>query len=162
MTRRGRLRLWLTAGAFVLGLVATLLMIRNPSEPFTRAVFEAARQRWRESGIEDYHMRYRMNGSDYVVTVRDGIVTDVTVDGREPHTTNLQTYGMDGLMDVLALELENLQDANGPFGDQAKTIIARVHFHPKLGYVERYLRSSGGMGRGAAVELLEFTAGKRP
>ena len=33
----------------------------------------------------------------------------------------------------------------------------RVRFNPKLGYVERYLRSSGGHGRGASIEIIEFS-----
>jgi len=84
-------------------------------------------------------------------------VDQATVDGRPPTTTDLNAYSVDGLFDTLEQELDNLTDPAGPFTGQAGTVMMRVRFNPEFGYVERYLRSSGGHGRGASIELLEFT-----
>lgn len=157
MSQRFKVKWGWMAAAFVVGLALAFLWLRQPTQPFTRERFETARERWREAGIDSYHLRYRMNASIYGVTVRDRIVTEVTVDGRAPHGGNRRLYSMDGLFETLQLELDNLTDPGGPFGAQADSVIARVHFHPTLGYIERYLRTSGGAGSGAAIELLEFT-----
>jgi hypothetical protein len=53
--------------------------------------------------------------------------------------------------------LENSTDPAGPFAGRAETVLMRVRFNRELGYVERYLRSSGGQGRGASIEMIEFT-----
>jgi hypothetical protein len=54
------------------------------------------------------------------------------------------------------MELENLADPAGPFAGRAESVLARVRFNPDLGYPERYLRSAGGFGRGADIQVLEF------
>ena len=64
---------------------------------------------------------------------------------------------MDGLFDTLEQELDNSTDPAGPFAGRAETVLMRVRFNHALGYVERYLRSSGGQGRGASIERVEFT-----
>lgn len=144
--------------AFVIGLTAVLLVIREPTEPLTIELLASARQRWRLVKIADYDLRYRMHGSEFAVRCRDGSVIECLVDGSPAMSRELSNYGMEGLFDILELELENLSDPNGPFGHQTRNIIVRVRFHDQLGYLERYLRS-GGMGRGATIELLSFRSG---
>ena len=97
-----------------------------------------------------------MHGSEYAIEWRDGIVEQASVDDRPPTTTDLNAYSLDGLFDTLEQELDNLTDPAGPFAGHAGTVLMRVRFNPKLGYVERYLRSSGGHGRGASIEMIEF------
>jgi hypothetical protein len=141
--------------AFVIGLVAFLLVVREPTVPLTAEGLSDARWRWREAAVRDYEIRYRMQTSEFAVRVRGGTVIEATVDGRPVTSADLGSYGVEGLFDVLELDLENLSGPNGPFAGQFGNVIVRVRFHETLGYVERYLRS-GGMGRGASIELVEF------
>ena len=144
--------------AFVVASTATLLAFRQPTEALTATALSDARDRWRDSGISSYRSRFRMNGATYDIEVRGGIVTTALVDGRPARSSSLYSYSVPGIFDTLELELENLADPRGPFAGRAGNILARVRFNDELGYVERYLRSSGGFGRGASIELVEFHA----
>ena len=157
MRRTTRTNLILMGAAFLVGAGGAALWFREPMVPLTREVLAAARQRWHAAGVRGYAVRYRMHGSEYAIEWRDGIVEQATVDGRPPTTTDLNAYSIDGLFDTLEQELDNLTDPAGPFAGQAGTVLMRVRFNPSLGYVERYLRSSGGHGRGASIEMIEFT-----
>lgn len=146
----------LMSAAFVVSSGGAILWYREPMIPLTREVLAAARQRWRAAGVRGYAVRYRMNGSEYAIDWRDGIVERASVDQRPATTADLNAYSIDGLFDTLEQELDNLSDPAGPFAPQAGTVLMRVRFNPKFGYVERYLRSSGGHGRGASIEMVEF------
>jgi len=162
VTGRTRLNLTLAAGAFTVAAVATLVALREPMEPLTRAALDAARRRWREAGIADYDLTVRMNGSRYEVEVRGHIVTKAMVDGRPPSTADVAAYSVDGLFDTLRLDLDNRDDPAGPFAGRGSSLVMRVRFNAALGYVERYLRSSAGQGRGGAIELIRFTRVYQP
>lgn len=131
---------------------------REPTEVLTTEALTAAVQRWREGDVRDYRMRFDMHGSLYKVEIRRGIVETATVDGNPLRSADPGAYSVDGLFETLELELENRSDPRGPFVGQARTMVMRVRFNKELGYVERYLRSSGGMGRGASIVMLEFEA----
>ena len=145
-------------GAFVVGLGVAVLILREPTEPLTADSLHAARQLWREAAIDDYTLRYRMHGSEYAVIVRDDIVTEVTVNGQTPTSVDYRAYDVSGLFDTLEAEIENVTDPHGPFGGRPGAVLMRVRFNARLGYIERYLRSAGGHGRGAAIELIDFSA----
>lgn len=146
------------AVAFVIGLTAFLFVVREPTEQLTIELLASARQRWRLAKIGDYDLRYRMHGSDYAVRCREGTVIETQVDGSPAMSHDLSYYSVEGLFDILELDLENLADPNGPFAGQTQNIIVRARFNREFGYIERYLRS-GGMGRGAAIELISFRSG---
>ncbi len=141
---------------FCLGAVLTLIYFREPTVPFTREATEDARRVWTQGGIKSYAAAYRMNASLYEVTVRNDLVESVAVDGVTPNATNLQTYSVSGLFDLLELELSNLSDSKGPFGPSGSMIVARVRFHPQWGYPERFLRAGGGTGQNATIEMVRF------
>jgi hypothetical protein len=149
----------LMLAAFGLGAAGALFWLREPMEPLTREALAAARQRWRSAGISDYELRYRMQASAYVVRFRNGIVHDVKVNDKVPTSGNWSAYGVEGLFEMLGQELDNAADPAGPFAG-GKAILLRVRFHPQRGYVERYLRSSGGGARGAAID--QVTLRPRP
>jgi len=157
MSRRTRTNLLLTCAAFFAGVGAAILWYREPMAPLTRELLAAARQRWRDAGVSSYAIRYRMHGSEYAIQCRNGIVEQASVDDRPPSATDLNAYSVDGLFDTLEQELDNLSDPTGPFAGHAGTVMMRVRFNPKFGYPERYLRSSGGHGRGASIEMVVFT-----
>lgn len=129
---------------------------REPTETLTTEALTAARLRWLAGDVADYRMRFDMHGSLYEVEVRRGIVETATTDGNPIRSADPGAYSVDGLFETLELELENRADPRGPFAGQAATMVMRVRFNKELGYVERYLRSSGGMGRGASIVMLEF------
>jgi len=141
--------------AFLVGLVGALRVMREPMEPLTPVVVRDAARRWRDEGIVDYDLRYRMHGSEYRVAVRGGLVTELLVDGRAALTADPGAFSVEGLFHLLELELENLTDPRGPFSGGGHKILARVRFNHKLGYLERYLRT-GGTVRGMVIELSAF------
>lgn len=144
-------------GAFGAGLIVAIVATRDPLDALTPELLSAARDRWQSAAIDDYDLRYAMHGSDYDVQVRGGIVTDATVDGQPPRNANLGDLSMDGLLRVVQMECDALTDQSGPFASGSQGVIARVRFHPELGYLERYLRSGGGFGQSAAIDV-EFFA----
>lgn len=160
MNWSARTNIKLAAVAFVIGLAAFLLIIREPTEQLTIELLASARQRWRQAKIADYNLQYRMHGSEYAVRCRGGAVIEAQVDGNPAMSRDLSNYSVEGLFDILELDLENLADPNGPFGGQTQHVIVRVRFHREFGYVERYLRS-GGMVRAGAIELISFRSGSR-
>ncbi len=150
-----RANVLLMVAAFAMAAAGAILWLREPVTPLTREGLAGARQRWRESGIASYELRYRMHGSEYAVRTKSRIVEDVAVNGQVPTSGNWSVYGVEGLFDTLAQELDNAADPAGPFAG-GKAILLRVRFHPELGYVERYLRSSGGGARGASLDQVNF------
>lgn len=146
----------LAASTFAVAAAVMLLMARVPTEPLTTEVLRAARQRWRTAPVANYRIHFEMHGSVYDVKVRGGIVETATADGNPIRSADPGAYSVVGLFETLELELENRSDPRGPFAGQAETMVMRVRFNKELGYVERYLRSSGGMGRGASIVMLEF------
>lgn len=144
--------------AFVIGLTVFFFVLREPTEKLTIELLASARQRWRLAKIADYDLRYRMHGSEYAVRCRGQAVIETQVDGNPAMSRDLSNYSVEGLFGILELDLENLADPNGPFGPAAQHVIVRVRFNREFGYIERYLRS-GGMSRGAAIELISFRSG---
>lgn len=151
-----KINLALALSTFIITAVVMLFIARESTEPLTTEALRSAMQRWQAGDVSDYRIRYEMHGSLYDVNVQDGIVMTATADGKPIRSAEPGAYSVDGLFQTLELELENRSDPRGAFARQATTIAMRVRFNEKLGYIERYLRSSGGMGRGASIVLLEF------
>lgn len=153
---RGRRNILIAFAAFGVGMFGAIIYLREPTQPLTPQALDAARKHWRESGIRAYAARFRMNAGLYEVRCRDGIVEELTVDGRITNAAEVRSYSVEGLFDLLELEIVNLNDTKGPFGPNAPNLMARVRFNAEFGYPERYIRSGSGMGRGASIEMLEF------
>ena len=156
MKKSTRTNFLLAVSAFLIATAAMVFVSREPTEPLTTGALAAATQRWRAASVSNYRMRFDMHGSIYDVEVRRGIVESTTVDGNPSRSADPGAYSVEGLFETLGLDLENRSDPRGPFAGRAKTMAMRVRFNEQLGYVERYLRSSGGMGRGASIVMLEF------
>lgn len=142
--------------AFACGLSIGFILIREPMEPLTAAALERAQERWHEAGVTSYSTRYQLNADSYEVTVDDRIVTSIRVNGQPPTTSDLRNYTVEGLFRVLEMEIENMTDPSGSLALQKNALLARVRFNKERGYVERYLRSSSGIGRSASIQVLEF------
>jgi hypothetical protein len=151
-----RRHLLIGMAAFAGGLVFGLLLIREPMAPLTAENLAAARERWHAAGITSYSIRYKLNADLYEVVVEDRIVTSARVNGQPPISPDWRSFTVEGLFRVLEMELENMTDPGGAMASQKDAILARVRFHHELGYVQRYLRGSAGMGRPASIRVLEF------
>ena len=146
-----RRNLIIAIAAFLAGLLATLLCLREPTVPLNEESLAQARAQWRNAGIRSYEARYKMHGSLYEVRVRNSLVEDFLVNGQTPSIAQVGAYSMDGLFDTLQTELENITDESGPLG---ANVVARVRFDDRLGYPQRYIRSGGGLSRGSSLEML--------
>ncbi len=156
MTRSTRFRLAIWAGSFGAGLVLAFFILREPVDVLTRGALSAAQEKWEQSHVTDYDLRYRMHGSEYEIKVRDGVVVEARVNDRPPTSADWQVYSMDGLFETLGQELDNLENPTGPFAGRGGAVLLRVRFHPEFGYVERFLRSGTGPARSVAIEMLQF------
>lgn len=139
--------------AFVVGGCGAILYLREPTEPLSPESLARARTHWQESGIQSYDVKYTMGGSLYEVRVRNGLVAELLVNKQVPTVAQPGAYSIPGLLDTLAAEWENKNDASKPFGDN---VVARVRFHRQWGYPERYVRGGTGVSRGGKIEMLEF------
>jgi hypothetical protein len=153
MLRSPRNVIALVFSGFAVGIAIALFMLREPTEPLTAKSLQEARDRWKAAGIKNYDMSYRMHGSVYGIQVRAGIVSDVRVNGLAPTSTDWKTYSVDGLFDILGMDLESFRTPTNQVG--GPQVIMRVRFHPQLGYVERYVRS-GSPATDATIELISF------
>jgi len=142
----------LTLAAFAVGITAGVWYLREPTTNLTRDNLASARKRWRDANITAYELDYQMLGSAYHVVWRNGRVEDATVNGQIPTSGDWRTYSVEGMFDILELELDNVADATGAYAGRDDLVMMRVRFNPRLGYVERYLRGGGGIGKGAAIE----------
>lgn len=142
--------------AFFIGLIVTFFVLREPMEPLKDHSLQVARQLWQNSHNPNYDMSYKMHGGEYDVKVRNNIVESLLLNGKKVTSTDRSAYSMNGLFKILKLEIENLTDPSGPYALQKDTIIARVRYNQKNGHIERYLRSSGGYGKGASIEIIHF------
>ena len=138
------------------GAVVAFVLAREPMSPLTLEALEAARTKWRQTGITNYELTYDMAGGTYNVRVRAGRVMTLTRDG-EPTTSHRPTdFTVDGLFNTLERELDLLDDPNSPFGGDRSTILLRVQFDQERGYVSRYLRAVGGSGRSEKIQVQHF------
>lgn len=124
-------------------------------EALTRESLEAARRLWVERGPSSYSVAYELNHSQYEVSVQDGIVTNVQVDGVRPVGAAWSHYSIEGLFELLDMEIENLEDPVGPFAGSRATVFAKIRFDESLGYPVYYLRSGGGVPP-ASIRVIAF------
>jgi hypothetical protein len=158
VARPWRVFVFVWPGAFLAGLIAALWFVREPTERLTPENLKAARQKWREAEITDYELEFRMQGSPCEVKVRGGVVEDIRMGGRIPTSSDWSMYTVEGLFDTLEMELEALGRTAGDGQAATQPAQMRVRFHPRVGYVERYLRSGIGPSGGASIEMIRFHA----
>lgn len=151
-----RRNIFVAASAFALGLLATLIYLREPTVPLTNEVLGKARQTWADAGVRNYTTSYRMHGSRYDVVVDSGFVVSIAVNGQTLSISEPAAYSVDGLFETLSAELENIHDPSNPLGTPPGNVVARVRFDEKLGYPVRYIRGGTGLSRGSTMEMLEF------
>jgi len=156
MFRKTKINLLFSIAGLLCGMIGAVLYLRQPLETLTEESLASARVLWKHANITSYDLQYTMQSDLYDVTVRDGIVISVTRDSKPTRSQDARMFGVDGLFEILTLELENLSNPAGPFAGKTGQILMRVRFHPQLGYMERFLRSAGGVGNGASIEMIQF------
>jgi Family of unknown function (DUF6174) len=130
----------------------------------TPQAIRASRQTWQRADLRDYDLEWTTSGAQtghYRVSVRGGEVRSVRTvlpDGREIETRTAQpeSYGVDGLFQILEEELAQL-GADQPFGQPPGTTAA-LWFDPdpQLGYPRRYRRDVVGAPQGVAIDVIRL------
>lgn len=163
-SRFGLLSLSAIAGVLI-GLAGILVIIavrgRDPSPEFTRAEFEAARERWRSAGPTSYDLEVEVVGQQpavYRVEVRQGEVVLATIDGRPlKQRRTFDTWTVPGMFDTMERDVENLElVAAGRAKQETPRLTLRATFDPVLGFPQRYRRIEWGASRDMVWEVREF------
>src|SRR3954465_7406960 len=108
---RGWLIYFLLVGVLAV-LAASVIVTYNLSQQLKPEKLAAARKFWEQHGPKSYEMTYtvRLNENDtsdqYHVSVKDGKVVEVTLNGRAQTADRFHNYGMDRLFDYM----EEFQD----------------------------------------------------
>ena len=143
------------------GCAATfaLFALREPMVSLTQENLDNARHKWREAAVSDYVLVMLVHGGEYEVRVAAGRVVSLTRDGASANSYRPEDYAVTGIFDTLERELELVSRPDNPLGGDATTTLMRVRYHPRWGFVERYLRAVGGTGRSETIEVSSFTPG---
>jgi Family of unknown function (DUF6174) len=121
-----------------------------------------ARRTWERADLRDYDLEWISSGAQnahYRVFVRGGEVQSVRTvlpDGREieAHSAQPESFGVDGLFQVLEEELAQLR-ADRPFGQPpGTTAVLRFDPDPRLGYPRSYRRDVVGAPKGIAIDVI--------
>jgi Family of unknown function (DUF6174) len=148
--------------ALALGLVA--FSGCGGGQDVTPQALRAARQTWERARLRDYDLEWTSSGAQtahYRVSVRGGVVASVRSvlpDGREieARTAQPQSFGIDGLFQILEEELAQRQ-ADQPFGQPpGTTAVLRFTPDPQLGYPRSYRRDVLGVPKGIAIDVIRL------
>jgi hypothetical protein len=154
----------------VLGTTALALWLAalpgcGGGQDVTPQAIGAARRTWERAGLRDYDLEWTSSGAQnghYRVFVRGGVVESVRTvlpDGREmeAHTAQPESFGVDGLFQILEEELAQRQ-ADRPFGQPpGTTAVLRFVPDPQLGYPRSYRRDVLGVTKGIAIDVIRLT-----
>jgi hypothetical protein len=125
--------------ALIGGVVAMVLLYRDPLPALTEESLAAAKAHWAETGIDDYSLEVEILGRQpgvVKIKVRDGEPVEMTRDGRVPEQRRTwAAWTVPSQFDMLATELRGQQNPsqgyNAPAGSQ---VVLKAEFDPTLGY----------------------------
>jgi len=115
-----------------------------------------AHAKWTAASLSDYDLVIQLDSLKLAVTVRADHVTRIEGIDANLNVGRPDDYSIEGLFDVLELELQahqNPADSSRPGTPHA---LMRVRFDPQYGYPEHYLRSSGGPTGTHEFKVLSF------
>ncbi len=138
-----------------------MLVFRESTEPLTRESIEDARRLWRSSGLQDYDLQLEVHTAGgtvslYDVSVRDGDVVRLRLDGLPTESRRPGDFSVPGLFETLEREAELAAEPNGPFSATGAQAIMRVRFDEETGHLERYLRSVTGSRETMEIRTVSF------
>ena len=159
ISRPGGSSLWFFVVLIVLAVAATvILIVYNLYQQLKPDQLTAARQLWQEKGPADYRLVYNISNNlsprekqidQYDVTVRGGVVTAATRNGKTEPPSRLGSYGMDKLLDFVADNMSKDQEPGRP------RTFTRAMFAPNNGALLWYVRRVMG-----SFERVEITIEK--
>lgn len=159
-----RARLWLVGVLSFLAVSVAILLARVPRMPkVTIESLAAARQQWRDAGLEDYDLTVEVRGRQaavYRVEVRGGEVQRATRnDAPLRGYRTLGTWSVPGMFDTMEVDLEHQQRAERSDGAGLPQVELRAEFDERTGLPRRCHRIQwGGPGANPDVvwEVREF------
>ena len=158
---RPRRRFWILLIAILVVPLALVLVFRESTEPLTRESIENARRLWRSAGLQDYELQLEVRTaggtlSRYDVSVRDGEVVQLRLNGLPAESRRPADFSVPGLFETLERESDLAGEANGPFSATGAQAIMRVRFDENTGHLKRYLRSVTGSRETMEIRTVSF------
>jgi hypothetical protein len=137
-------------------VVAVMVLFFRASAPVvTRQTLAEARRRWAEHGPHSYVVDLALRGSQsgaIHVEVRNGVVVDMTREGRRPKQRRTWDYwSVPNQFATIAQDLESAQAPQQAFGVSSPAqVLLRAEFDARYGYPAFYQRTV--MGGSSQVE----------
>lgn len=155
---------WAILGALagvVVMLIAMRIANRDPTPELTPALFEAARQRWRDIAPRDYDIEVRVEGpqaATYRVQVRGGQATAAWRNGKP--LTSVRTFGtwsVPGMFSTMSRDVETIErQAEGRADPAIPPLVLRASFDPKYSFPQRYSRIEWGSRKGSTATTVNW------
>ena len=94
-----------------------------------------------------------------LISVRDGRVVDMTIDGRTASESSWEYWSVEGMLDFLETELLNAADPPPGLGiADPGQIVLRATFDAELGYPAHFFRHILGRQQSTEWEVVRFEA----
>jgi hypothetical protein len=156
------------AGLIVVGVILAIAMmlqlfVARQIPDLTEASLVSAQRRWQEHGPASYELDLEIKGARpgvVHVEVRDGEVTTMTRDGREPSQPRTwHVWSVPGQFETIERELELAADPEYEMQAAAGTELwLRAEFDPKYGYPRQFHRIVFGGGPEVYWRVTKFQA----
>jgi Family of unknown function (DUF6174) len=145
----------------VAAVVALELFVADRLPQLTKERLEAAIVLWKRAGPHSYDLDLKKGGvrpGPIHVEVRQGRVTKVTIDGREPSPWTWDTWTVAGQFETIERELELAEDPVHQMATEAGTTIRlRCEFDEDYGYPREYRRLVSGAAPAVSWSVTRFT-----
>ena len=157
------MRIWAFVAVAVLLTTLGLLWVRGESlQRLGRPELEAAAEKWKDQGIQDYDLTVQLEGrlsNVFRLQVEEGRVVAATRDGQPMRLDRLpRAWSIDGMFDTLQADVSMLEAAER--GDSSGRFLKLLGvLDSQFGFPKRYLRlemvKQGGNPE-AGWRVLEF------
>lgn len=133
-------------------LLFWLFSFRDPLPPLSATDFQAAQNRWRENGPQDYFIEVRVQGrqpATYRVEVQDGEAVRAFRNGQPLNQKRTWgTWSVPGMFSTMASDFRQVAMFQSGRGDENTSNLGLYGvFDPYYGYPQRYRRITWSQGR---------------
>ena len=142
--------------------IATVFLVScSGLSALTPQMIDKAEKQWDTSKPASYRLVVTMSGdrlekSEYEVEVENGVVTNLTRNGKPVHSFQGQDYSMDGLFRVIREEMELSATPTKLGAPEGYSAYLMAEFDNETGRLLKYRRSVGGVSNTIDIVVQTF------